>query len=79
MKKVSYRTEDGALEFVFSPADCTIPIYYAVKMKSRGEGEGKGPRRIHSPLLKRRMTWFDAQRDLDNYAKLQGWKPAYVD
>ena len=79
MKKSSYRTEDGALAFVFSPSDCAIPIYYAVKMKSRGEGEGKGPRRIHSPLLKRRMTWFDAQRDLDNYAKLQGWEPAYVD
>lgn len=79
MKKVSYRTDDGALAFVFSPADFVIPIYYAVKMKSRGEGEGKGPRRIYSPLLKRRRTWFDAQIDLDNYAKLQGWKPAYID
>lgn len=79
MKKTSYRTEDGALAFVFSYADTITPKYFSAKMKKRGVGPGMGPRRIVSPLLPKRLTEKDAQRDLDNYAKLHGWEPAYVE
>lgn len=78
MKKVSYRTKDGALAFVFSYADTITPKYFSVTMKKRGVGPGMGPRRIVSPLLPKRLTEKDAQRDLDNYARIHGWKPAYV-
>lgn len=79
MKKTSYKTDNGALAFVFSYSDTITPIYFPAIMKERGVGGGKGPRRIKSPLTPKRYTEFEAQRDLDQYAKLHGWQKAYVD
>lgn len=67
----SYRTETGSLAFVFSSSNTQTPLYYAVTM----QGRGKGVRRIME--LKKRLNEQDARRDLEIYARKQGWTPVY--
>lgn len=68
----SYWTKDGQLAFVYCPSTGGEK-YYTVLMPNRE----KGVRRLRRRLLPVRFTEGEAQSDLDYYAKLHGWKPAY--